>query len=89
MTKRVRTQSLEVFESVAGVLNDQVTDPSHARLRHVRTARASTHATHNLPLLRITTAVEEVETDDDPDGAEEPCQSDMSHLRRNDRLEQA
>eukprot|EP00892_Ulva_mutabilis_P007162 jgi/Ulvmu1/4818/UM020_0103.1 len=74
VTKRVRTQSLEVFESVAGVLNDQVTDPAHARLRHTRTTRASTHATHNLPLLRITSAVEEVKADDE-DADEVPQQS--------------
>lgn len=82
VTKRVRTQSLEAFESVAGVLNDQVTDPSHSRLRHIRSVRASTHATQNLPLLRITEAVEEAEeTVDDAGGDEQHSEMDHSDPR--------
>lgn len=81
LTKKVRTQSLEVFETVAGVLNDQVTDPAHARFRHSRTAQAALHGTQHLPMLRITEAVDQ-DVYGDANGADAEEQASSGEIQR-------
>lgn len=62
---------------VAGVLNDQVTDPAHARFRNLRPTRATMHETQHLTQLRITAPVDEMDEDGPGDADEHQSQAEI------------